>query len=185
MKHDGLHVNADAAYFRRGIQALPPICKRLSLDEAGNGELIVRLVVTCSLGLMLIPGVVISEARAADDTKVLLGSWSGKATAPDGGPPSGNIQITFARGENGVLRGKIMVKAEGGLEYSGEVSEVKLERRIVSAKAVFKLGESPVEADVSGPLKGRKIEGTFFVISKGEKIGEGTFSITKDAPAGK
>ena len=141
-----------------------------------------KTVAAFSYVLIWILAAGVSHGWAADNTKVLIGSWSGKATAPDGGPPSGNIQITFVRGEDGVLKGKIRVKAEGGLEYAGDVSDIKFEKRIVSAKAVFKLGESPLEASVTGPMKGKTIEGNFLVISKGEKIGQGTFSITKDVP---
>jgi hypothetical protein len=117
----------------------------------------------------------------AESTKFLLGSWSGRATAADGGPPSGNIQVTFAKGEDGNLKGKILVKGEGGLQYSGDLSEITVKKKVVSAKATFKLGENPLVAAVTGPLKRNTIEGTFLVTSKGEKIGEGTFSITKDS----
>ena len=141
-----------------------------------------KRVVILSYGLVLLVAFAVADVCASDSTKILIGSWSGKATAPDGGPPSGDIQVTFVRGEDGVLKGKIRVKAEGGLEYGGDVSDIKFENRIVSAKAIFKLGESPLEASVSGPMKGKKIEGNFLVISKGEKIGQGTFSITKDVP---
>ena len=107
----------------------------------------------------------------AESTKFLIGSWSGKATGAGGGPPSGDIQVTFAKGEGGSLKGKIFVKGEGGLQYSGDMSDI-----------TFKLGENPLVATVTGPLKRNTIDGTFLVTSKGEKIGEGTFSITKDSP---
>ncbi len=118
----------------------------------------------------------------AESTKVLIGSWSGKATGAGGGPPSGDIQVTFAKGEGGSLKGKIFVKGEGGLQYSGEMSDITFKKKVVSAKATFKLGENPLVATVTGPLKRNTIDGTFLVTSKGEKIGEGTFSITKDSP---
>ncbi len=144
--------------------------------------MILKTIINYSLSFALIVAMPASGIRAADNTKILIGSWSGKATAPDGGPPSGNIEVDFTRGEDGVLKGKILVKAEGGLQYSGEVSDITFEKRIVSAKAIFKLGENPLEANVSGPLKGKTIQGSFYVVSKGERIGEGTFSITKNAP---
>ena len=117
----------------------------------------------------------------AESTKFLLGSWSGKATGAGGGPPSGDIQITFARGHGGNLKGKILVKGEGGLQYSGDLSDITLKKKVVSAKATLNLGENPLVATVTGPLQRNTIEGTFLVTSKGEKIGEGTFSITKDS----
>jgi len=39
-----------------------------------------------------------------------------------------------------------------------------------------------LEAPITSPLKGRAIEGTFTVFSKGQKLGEGTFQITKARP---
>ena len=78
-----------------------------------------------------------------------------------------------------------MVKGSGGGGYSGLISEIRLKDRIFSALAVFKFGESPLEVHVSGPLKGRSIEGTFSVISKGQKMGDGTFAITKSTAAKK
>jgi len=117
----------------------------------------------------------------AESTKFLIGSWSGKATGAGGGPPSGDIQITFAKGEGGNLKGNFLVKGEGGLRYSGEMSEITIRKKVVSAKATFKLGENPLVATITGPLKRNSIEGTFLVTSKGETIGEGTFSITKDS----
>lgn len=121
-------------------------------------------------------------ALGADNPRPLIGSWTGRATAPDGGPPSGDIELTISRGENKALKGKLLVKAQGGLQYSGEVSNIALEKKIFSATAVFKLGENPIEANVKGPLKGTAIQGNFTVISKGEKIGEGTFNIQKLPP---
>ena len=118
-----------------------------------------------------------ASAVAADNPKALLGSWTGRATGPDGGPPSGDIEVTLTK-----ETGKITVKAAGGVEYSGQVSNVVLKKKMFSATATFKLGESPTEINVTGPFKGKTIEGTFVVVAKGEKIGEGTFSITKGAP---
>jgi hypothetical protein len=48
---------------------------------------------------------------------------------------------------------------------------------------VFKLGESPLEVAVAGPLQGNSIKGGFTVNSKDRKLGEGTFSIKKEPPA--
>lgn len=115
----------------------------------------------------------------ADNTRSLVGSWSGKATGPEGGPPTGDITVTFERDGSG-LKGKILVKAAGGVEYSGQITDISLKNRIFSATAIFKLGDNPLEATVAGPLKGRTIQGTFSVTAKGQKIGEGTFSITKN-----
>lgn len=145
-----------------------------------------KFIVPGLLLIVLLFGFTTFPVFGADSTKVLLGSWSGKAMAPDGGPPSGDIQVTFVKGENGELKGKLLVKAAGGLQYSGEVSNVKMNKKIVSATVTFKLGENPLEAVVSGPLKGKIIEGNFSVTSsKGEKIGEGTFAITKDVSVAK
>src|SRR5262249_16413030 len=121
-----------------------------------------------------------SELLAADDTKVLLGVWAGKATGPEGAPPTGDITVTFSRDETRALKGKIMIKAPGGLQYSGEVSDITVREKVFSGNAIFKLGESPLEAVITGPLKGKTIEGTFSIMAKGQKIGEGTFSITKE-----
>ncbi len=117
----------------------------------------------------------------ADSTRVLLGSWSGRAAGPQGGPPTGDITVTFEKDPAGV-KGKILVKAQGGIQYTGDVSQVALKGGVFSAVATFKLGENPLEANVTGPLKGRKIEGSFNVTAKGQKLGDGTFSITKDLP---
>jgi hypothetical protein len=118
-------------------------------------------------------------ALPADNTKVLIGSWSGKATGPQGGPPTGDITVTIEKDPAG-LKGTIVVKGSGTLQYSGQVSRIALTRGVFSATAVFKLGENPLEVEVTGPLKGKKIEGTFSVLTKGQKMGEGTFAITKD-----
>jgi hypothetical protein len=118
----------------------------------------------------------------ADSTKVLVGVWVGKATGPQGGPPTGSITVTFERGAAG-LRGTIVVKGSGGGEYSGQVSDIELKDKIFSATAVFRLGENPLEIRVSGPLKGKSIEGAFSVMSKGQKMGDGTFAITKSPAA--
>ncbi len=114
----------------------------------------------------------------AQNPRVLLGVWNGKATGPKGGPPTGAITVTFEK-DGADIKGKIVVKGAGGGEYSGQVSEVQLKKRVFSALAVFKFGENPLEVRVSGPLKGRSIEGTFSVVSKGQKMGDGTFAITK------
>ena len=121
-------------------------------------------------------------APAADSTKVLIGSWSGKATGPQGGPPTGDITVTFEKEDSGI-KGKIVVKGAGGGSYSGQISEIQLRNKLFSALAVFKFGENPLEVRVSGPLKSRAIAGTFSVISKGQKLGDGTFAISKDSTA--
>jgi hypothetical protein len=122
----------------------------------------------------------ISELIAADETKILLGVWTGKATGPEGAPPTGDITVTFSRDETRALKGKIVIKAPGGLQYSGEISDITVKKKVFSGTAVFKLGENPLQAIVTGPLKGKIIQGTFSMMAKGEKIGEGTFSITKE-----
>lgn len=119
-----------------------------------------------------------APAVAADIPKALLGSWTGKAAGPDGGPPSGDIEVTFSKDG-----GKIVVKAAGGVQYSGQVSNIMVRKKIFSATATFKLGENPTEINVTGPFNGKTIGGTFVVLAKGEKIGEGTFSITKGPAA--
>ena len=126
---------------------------------------------------------VTASAVGADSTesaRVLLGTWSGKANGPDGGPPTGDITVTFSRGEKNQLKGKIQVKTPNGVEYSGEVSEIALLKRVFSANVTFKLGETPTVAAVTGPLAGRKISGTFSVTTNGQKMGDGTFSVTKE-----
>lgn len=120
-----------------------------------------------------------ASAVAADNPRVLLGAWSGKATGPQGGPPTGDLHIVFQK-SGAAIKGAVTVKGAGNLQYSGELSEVTLKGGIFSANAVFKLGETPLQAVVTGPLKGKTIQGTFTVLSKGQKMGEGTFSITKD-----
>ncbi len=120
-------------------------------------------------------------AAAADNPRVLLGVWHGKATGPKGGPPTGDIMVTFEKA-GAVIGGRIAVKGAGGGEYSGKISGVQLKNRVFSALAVFKFGENPLEVHVTGPLKGKSIEGTFSVVSKGQKMGDGTFSIIKGPP---
>ncbi len=115
----------------------------------------------------------------ADNTKVLLGTWSGKATGPQGGPPTGDIVVNIEKAPAG-MKGTITVKAPGGAQYSGQVGNIALKGQIFSATAIFKLGENPLEAQVSGPLKGKTITGNFVVLSKGQKMGDGTFTITKN-----
>jgi hypothetical protein len=122
-------------------------------------------------------------AAPADSAKVLVGVWVGKATGPQGGPPTGDITVTFEK-SGSLLRGRIALKGSGGSEYTGQVSNIALNDKIFSAFAVFKMGENPLEIHISGPLKGKYIEGTFSVTSKGQKMGDGTFAITK-SPAAK
>ena len=136
-----------------------------------------RRITYASILFIAALGLLSTGAVAADNPKALLGSWTGRATGPDGGPPSGDIEVTLTK-----ETGKITVRAAGGVEYSGQVSNVMLRKKIFSATATFKLGESPTEINVTGPFKGKTIEGTFVVLAKGEKIGEGTFSITKGPP---
>lgn len=114
----------------------------------------------------------------ADNTKVLVGSWSGKATGPQGGPPTGDIVLTIQKVPSG-MKGTITVKAPGGAQYSGEVGNIVFKDRIFSATATFKLGENLLEAQVSGPMKGKTITGSFTVVSKGQKMGDGTFTVKK------
>jgi hypothetical protein len=132
-------------------------------------------------GLMCLQGIGFAAAPA-ENTKPLIGSWSGKATGPQGGPPTGDITVIFEREGSGT-RGKIVVKGAGGGAYSGQISEIQLKNRLFSALAVFKFGENPLEVRVSGPLKGRAISGSFSVVSKGQILGDGTFDITKDSAA--
>jgi hypothetical protein len=136
-----------------------------------------RLLAAASL---LVSFAALGGPPAADSTKVLIGSWSGKATGPQGGPPTGDIVVSFAR-EAGGLTGGIVVKAPGGAQYSGQISNITLKDKIFGATVIFKLGEAQLETQVTGPLKGKTIQGTFSVLAKGQKMGEGTFSITKGA----
>lgn len=117
-------------------------------------------------------------APGAESVKPLLGAWNGRAAGPKGGPPTGDITVQFIKDGAGA-KGTIAVKGAGGGEYSGQVSEVRLQGGIFSALALFKFGESTLEVRVTGPMKGRSIDGTFSVVSKGQKMGDGTFSITK------
>jgi len=120
---------------------------------------------------------------AADDPKALFGTWSGRASGPEGGPPTGEIEITIDMGPVNVPVGKITVKGPDGGSYSGSLEKILLEKNVLTATAVFKLGESALEAQVSGPLKSGTIKGTFTVASRGEVIGEGTFSIARAKPS--
>jgi hypothetical protein len=139
-----------------------------------------RTVLVFVAGMLCVQGLVFGIP--ADNLKVLIGSWNGKATGPQGGPPTGDITVTFAK-EGPEFTGKIVVKGAGGGEYSGQISEIRIKDKIFSALAVFRFGESPLEVRVSGPMKGRSIEGTFSVVSKGQKMGDGTFAMTKSAAA--
>ncbi len=118
----------------------------------------------------------------AESTRILIGSWKGKASGP-GGPPTGDIAVTFEKDPVTGIKGTILVRSEGGIQYRGQVYDVTLKNKLFSATAVFKLGEILLEVKVTGPLKGRTIDGSFSVMSKGQKMGEGTFSITKGAVA--
>jgi hypothetical protein len=142
-----------------------------------------RRIAYASILFITVSGVVSAGALAADVPKALLGSWTGRATGPDGGPPSGDIEVTFARDAAKDVTGKIVVKAAGGVQYSGQVSNIMVRKKILTATATFKLGESPTEINVTGPFNAKTIAGTFVVLAKGEKIGEGTFSITKGPAA--
>ncbi len=114
----------------------------------------------------------------ADNPRPLIGTWNGRATGPQGGPPTGEITVVFKK-EGAGLKGTIAVKAAGGAQYSGEVSDVELNNKVFTAKATFRLGENPLEVVVTGPLEGKTIAGTFTVSAKGQKLGDGTFTITK------
>ncbi len=129
-------------------------------------------------GLLCIP-IGTFYSQAAENTRVLAGSWSGKATGPQGAPPTGDIVLTFEPAASG-MKGKIVVTAPGGGQYSGQISNIALKNKIFSATAIFRLGEGALETQVSGPLRGKTIQGTFAVLAKGQKMGEGTFTITKN-----
>lgn len=141
----------------------------------------------------VLPGVVLlvgaflgcSGASAADNPRPLVGTWSGRASGPQGGPPTGDLIVTLQSAPGRTVKGTIAVRGQGGVEYSGTITEGKLEKGQFSATAVFKLGENPLEVSVTGPLKGKEIEGTFTVSAKGQKMGDGTFAISKVAPAKK
>ncbi len=148
------------------------------MNKCATGVLAAGLVLTLAV---FRPAAV---PAAAESTRVLLGTWSGKATGPQGGPPTGDLVVTFEKDPPSGIKGKILVKAQGGMQYTGQVSNIALKSRMFSATAVFKLGEIPLEVIVTGPLKGKMIEGTFTVVSKGQIMGEGTFSIAKET-AGK
>lgn len=115
----------------------------------------------------------------ADNPRVLIGTWAGKATGPGGGPPTGEIEVTFSRGKTGQLEGTIAVRAPGGSEYTGQMEKITLVERTLNVLAIFKLGETPIEVRITGPLKGTAIQGTFTATSKGQELGQGVFSITK------
>ena len=83
-------------------------------------------------------------AAEPDESKILLGSWSGRATGPQGGPPTGDITVTFEKAASGMV-GSIAVKAPGGAQYTGQVSNITLKNKLFSATATFKLGETPLE----------------------------------------
>jgi len=134
-----------------------------------------RIGVPAAILAVLLP---VIPARA-DNPRVLIGTWAGKATGPGGGPPTGEIVITFSRGKEGKLEGTIAVRAPGGSEYTGQMEKITLVERTLTALAVFKLGETPIEVHITGPLKDSAIQGTFTASSKGQELGEGTFSITK------
>ncbi len=118
-------------------------------------------------------------ATPADATRSLVGTWVGKATGPQGGPPTGELTIKFEKTSSGVS-GTALVKGAGELHYSGTLSSIALKNHLFTAVATFKLGETPLEVRISGPMKARTIAGTFTVYSKGQKMGDGTFSVTKE-----
>jgi hypothetical protein len=130
------------------------------------GRVALFLVVTCG------------PVCAADNPRALLGTWIGKASGPQGAPPTGDLTVTF-KAQGSEIGGRMVVKGQGGNEYSGDVSGVSLRKGIFSGTATLKLGENPLTVEVSGPLKGKMIEGTFTVTLKGQKMGDGTFSIKK------
>jgi len=138
----------------------------------------IRLSRSIPIPLLLMMLSTPDPVRAAANPKALIGSWAGKASGPQGAPPTGDILLVIAR-QAAVLQGSLTVKGQGGVEYSGGVSDIRLEKGLFSATVQFKLGESPLEVRVSGPLKGKTIEGIFEALSKGKKIGEGSFSVTR------
>jgi hypothetical protein len=118
---------------------------------------------------------------AADNPRTLVGTWVGKASGPQGAPPTGDLTVTLeAKGH--VISGRMAVKGPSGVEYSGTVSGVALRQGVFTGTATLKLGENPLTVEVTGPLKGKVIEGTFTVSMKGQKMGDGTFSIKKVPP---
>lgn len=127
---------------------------------------------------MMAGAMVLAPAVSADNLKSLTGYWAGKATGPQGGPPTGDLDIVFEKSGSG-LKGTVMVKGPGGLQYSGELSAISLKDGVFSATVSFKLGETPLAAQVRGPLAGKTIAGTFTVVSNGATMGDGTFSISK------
>ena len=129
-------------------------------------------------GRLLVSFTLLSALCFGDNPRPLIGNWIGRATGPQGGPPTGDITVVFEKEGTG-LKGTITVIAAGGAQYSGKVSEIELRDKVLTAKVAFQLGESQLEALVTGPLKGKTIAGTFTVSAKGQKLGEGTFSITK------
>ncbi len=129
-------------------------------------------LILAAIGFLIVP-------VYADNPRPLIGTWNGRATGPQGGPPTGDITVVFEK-EGAVLKGTIAVKAAGGAQYSGNVSDVELSKKVFTAKATFQLGENPLEVLVTGPLQGKTITGTFTVSAKGQKLGDGTFTITKE-----
>jgi hypothetical protein len=142
---------------------------RLGRFDAGHIKVTTTILAVL---LLVIPAL-------ADNPRVLLGTWEGKATGPGGGPPTGEIAITFSRGKDGQVEGTIAVRGPGGSEYTGRMEKITLVERTLNALAVFKLGETPIEVQITGPLKGSAIQGTFTASTKGQELGQGTFSITK------
>lgn len=131
-------------------------------------------------GWMAVVVLSIASFSLAQSSQALLGSWNGTASGPDGSPPTGAIRVTFEQKEGEPLKGKFAVKASEKLEYGGEVERISLKDQVMTAVAIFKLGENPLEVHITGPLKGNRIQGTFSVFAKGQKLGEGTFEIARE-----
>lgn len=144
-----------------------------------------KLAPLSPLPLIVLLCVTWNSAPAADNPRPLIGTWSGRATGPQGGPPTGDLTVTLEAASGRMVKGTIAVSGQGGMEYSGTITEGKLDKGVFSATVVFKLGENPLEILVTGPLKGKKIAGTFTVSAKGQKMGDGTFAISKLAPVKK
>jgi hypothetical protein len=136
---------------------------------------------SAALGVFFLLVVSHHGAAAADPTRALAGTWTGKAAGPQGAPPTGDLTVTF-KSQAGQLTGRMTVRGQGGTEYSGDVSDVSLRKGVFSATATLMLGENPLVVQVNGPLKRQTIEGTFSVSLKGQKMGDGTFSIVKSPP---
>lgn len=130
--------------------------------------------VLLALSLAAAPGLVMSQ-----ESDVLIGTWTGKATGPQGGPPTGDIAVTFEKSEGDGLTGTIVVIAPGGFQYSGKMDQIAVENNELMARAVFVLGENSLQAEIRGPIEKGRIEGGFTVSMQGETLGNGEFVLVK------